>query len=152
MERCGRRSFLKSAAVGATVCAAHPLFSFAEISQSPFRISVINDEISADFDHACYVVSHDFGLSWIELRSMWGKKHRGPERQPRSTNRRRSSPNTICRLPTSPAPLFKTDWPGAPKSPYGPKGDMHDASEVTFKQQDDILERSIAAGQAIQHR
>ena len=34
---------------------------------------MINDEISQDFDHACYVASHDFGMSWIELRSMWGK-------------------------------------------------------------------------------
>jgi sugar phosphate isomerase/epimerase len=39
--------------------------------------------------------------------------------------------------------LFKTDWPGAPKSQYGSKGDMHNAPEVTFRQQDEILERSI---------
>ena len=28
----------------------------------PFRLSVINDEISADFDHACSVAANDFGL------------------------------------------------------------------------------------------
>jgi sugar phosphate isomerase/epimerase len=42
------------------------------------------------------------------------------------------------------SPLFKTDWPGAPKSSYGPKGDMHGASESVFKQQNEILERTIA--------
>jgi L-ribulose-5-phosphate 3-epimerase len=40
---------------------------------SPFKIAVINNEISDDFDHACFVASHDFGMRWIELRSMWGK-------------------------------------------------------------------------------
>ena len=39
----------------------------------PFRLSVINDEISADFDHACSVAANDFGLQWIEIRSMWNK-------------------------------------------------------------------------------
>ncbi len=46
------------------------------------------------------------------------------------------------------SPLFKTDWPGAPRSPYGSKEDMHGAPEVTFKQQDEILERSIALAKA----
>jgi len=39
----------------------------------PFRLSVINDEISQDFDRACSVAAHDFGLEWIELRGMWNK-------------------------------------------------------------------------------
>ena len=39
----------------------------------PFRVAVINDEISQDFDHACFVAAHDFGLQWIELRGMWNK-------------------------------------------------------------------------------
>ena len=39
----------------------------------PFRVAVINDEISQDFDHACFVAAHDFGLQWIELRGMWKK-------------------------------------------------------------------------------
>src|ERR1039457_6484124 len=70
MENLNRRSFLRGAAAA---CAASPLISMAQISRSPFKISVINDEISQDFDHVCYVISHDFGLNWIELRSMWGK-------------------------------------------------------------------------------
>ena len=57
----------------AAACAARPHISVAELPKSPFRISVINDEISQDFDHDCYIASRDFGMSWIELRSMWGK-------------------------------------------------------------------------------
>src|SRR3569833_2421169 len=40
--------------------------------------------------------------------------------------------------------LFKTDWPGAPRSEYGSKGDMHGASETTFKVFYEIFEKSIA--------
>ena len=39
----------------------------------PFRLAVINDEITQDFEKACQIVSGDFGLRWIELRSMWNK-------------------------------------------------------------------------------
>src|ERR1700758_4968190 len=39
----------------------------------PFRLGVINDEITQDFEKACQIVSGDFGLRWIELRSMWEK-------------------------------------------------------------------------------
>lgn len=42
------------------------------------------------------------------------------------------------------SPLFKVNWPGAPPSPYGSKEDLHGANETTFKQQDQVLERSIS--------
>ena len=45
----------------------------ARASTSPFRISVINDEISQDFGHACEVAAREFGMDWIELRGMWKK-------------------------------------------------------------------------------
>ena len=47
----------------AAVCAAGSLTGMARVPKSPFKISVINDEISQDFDHVCYVISHDFGLA-----------------------------------------------------------------------------------------
>ena len=116
MEGYTRRDFLKSAAIGATVCAAHPLFSNAEISKSPFKISVINDEISPDFDHVCYVVSHDFGLSWIELRSMWGKSIMGLNAAEIDESQKILAKYNL-QVTDIASPLFKTDWPGAPKSP-----------------------------------
>ena len=41
--------------------------------KSPFRIAVINDEITQDFGRACEVASKEFGMEWIELRGMWNK-------------------------------------------------------------------------------
>jgi len=144
MKGYTRRSFLKSAAIGAAVCSTRPLFGAAEASKSPFRISVINDEISPDFDHVCYVVSHDFGLDWIELRSMWGKSIVTLSAAEIDESLKILAKYNL-QVTDIASPLFKTDWPGAPKSPQGPKGDMHNAPETTFKEQDEILERSIAA-------
>src|ERR1700747_1045456 len=45
----------------------------ASAGSCPFRLAVINDEITQDFERACQIVSVDFGLRWIELRSMWNK-------------------------------------------------------------------------------
>jgi len=43
------------------------------MSACPFRLAVINDEITQDFEKACSIAAKDFGLSWIELRGMWNK-------------------------------------------------------------------------------
>jgi sugar phosphate isomerase/epimerase len=114
----------------------------AESAKSTFKISVINDEISQDFDHACYVVTHDFGLSWIELRSMWGKNVTDLSAT-QIDEAQKIIAKFNLRVTDIASPLFKTDWPGAPKSPYGSKEDLHGAAEVTFKEQDEILKRSI---------
>jgi sugar phosphate isomerase/epimerase len=124
-------------------CAAGPLLGMDEASKSPFKVSVINDEISQDFDHACSVLAHDFGLSWIELRSMWDKNVTDlSAAQIEEANKILAKYG--LQVTDIASPLFKTDWPGAPKSPYGSKGDLHGAAEVTFKEQDEILERSIS--------
>jgi len=34
---------------------------------SPFRVSVITDEISQDFGHACEVAAQEFGMGWVEI-------------------------------------------------------------------------------------
>jgi L-ribulose-5-phosphate 3-epimerase len=46
---------------------------WGEILKSPFRIAVINDEITQDFGRACEIAARDFGMQWIELRGMWNK-------------------------------------------------------------------------------
>jgi sugar phosphate isomerase/epimerase len=143
MANSSRRSFLQSAGAIAAASAARPLFAASGELKSPFRISVINDEISQDFDHACYVAAHDFGMNWIELRSMWGKNVTELSADQIEEARRILAQRNL-RVADIASPLFKTDWPGAPRSPYGSKGDMHGAAQATFKQQDEILERSIA--------
>ena len=64
-----RREFIAGMGAAGMVAAA-PGVARA-LADCPYRLSVINDEVSQDFDHACYVASHDFGLNWIELRGMW---------------------------------------------------------------------------------
>ena len=143
MNTISRRSFLATAGMTAAACAARPLIAMAAASKSPFSIAVINDEISQDFDHDCYVVAHDFGLSWIELRSMWGKNVTELS-VTQIDEAQKILAKYNLRVTDIASPLFKTDWPGAPISTYSSKADLHGAAETTFKQQDEILERSIA--------
>jgi len=67
-----RREFLKGV-VAVAAAGVSSRFAVSADSASPFRISVINDEITQDFGHACEVAAREFGMSWIELRSMWKK-------------------------------------------------------------------------------
>jgi sugar phosphate isomerase/epimerase len=143
MTGLSRRNFLAGAGITAVALNARPLLSVAEASKSPFRVSVINDEISPDFDHACYVASHDFGMNWIELRSMWGKNVMALNEAEIGESKKILAKYNL-QVTDIASPLFKTDWPGAPKSQYGSKGDMHAAAETTFKQQDEILDKAIA--------
>ena len=41
-------------------------------STCPFRLSIINDELTPDFGRACEIAANDFGLQWIELRKVPG--------------------------------------------------------------------------------
>jgi len=142
MEQPSRRDFLGYAAMAAA-SASLPLRGRSQAPHSRFRIAVINDEISPDFDHVCHVVSHDFGLSWIELRSQWGKNTMDLS-DAQIAEARKILAKYNLQVTDIASPLFKTDWPGAPRSPYGSKGDMHGAVEADFKKQDELLERSIA--------
>jgi sugar phosphate isomerase/epimerase len=142
MPENSRRSFLCRSAAAVTVAASEPWRTFGQ-AKSPFRIAVISDEISADFDHACHVVAQDFGLGWIELRSMWGKSLMDLSPDQISDVQKILAKYNL-RVTDIGSPLFKTDWPGAPRSAFSQKGDMHAATKTPFKQQDEILEKSIA--------
>lgn len=135
-----RRRFLFSAAA---VAAAPSLRAWAARLQSPFRISVINDEITQDFDHACFVAANEFGMSWIEIRSMWGKNVTGLS-EDQIADAKKILAKYNLGVTDIASPLFKTDWPGAPKSIYGKKGDTFSMAGATFKEQNEILEKAIA--------
>jgi hypothetical protein len=67
-----RRDFIASlTAAGAMTQLGKAAQAFA--GSCPFKLSVINDELTPDFGRACEIASKDFGLHWIELRSMWNK-------------------------------------------------------------------------------
>jgi L-ribulose-5-phosphate 3-epimerase len=112
----------------------------------PFRIAVINDEISQDFDLACSIVARDFGLEWIEIRGMWNKNV--SDLNAADIDRaRRILEKYKLRVTDIASPLFKTDWPGAPQSKESPRRDQFHA-DFDFKQQDALLDRCIALAKA----
>src|SRR5260370_24940525 len=113
-----------------------------------FRVAVINDEISQDFGHACEVAATEFGMSWIELRGMWNKNVLKLEAK-EVEEARRILEKYRLRVTDIASPLFKVDWPGAPKSKFSPKRDQFNA-DFTFDQQDEVLERSIELTKAFQ--
>src|SRR5579859_6293766 len=113
---------------------------------SPFRVAVINDEVSQDFGRACEIISHEFGMSWIELRGMW-KKNLLKLDAKEIAEARRILEKYKLRVTDIGSPLFKVDWPGAPKSKFSPKGSQFNA-DFTYEQQPDVLERSIALAKA----
>ena len=134
-----RRQFIGGAvAVGSAMCL--PIESLASACQ--FQIGVISDEISQDFDHACYVIAKQYGLHYVELRELWGKNL-----QQSSDTQIADAQKILAKYGLTvtdiSSPLYKVDWPGAPPSAYGSKADLHGAAEATFKQQDDVLRRSI---------
>jgi sugar phosphate isomerase/epimerase len=139
MNDISRRRFMGAAAM--TAALALPRRSWA--AGSRFKIGVISDEISQDFDHACYVITKEYGLRYVELREMWGKNL-----QAISDAEIAEAQKIIAKygleVTDIGSPLYKVDWPGAPPSPYGSKKDLHGADETTFKQQDEVLLRSIA--------
>jgi sugar phosphate isomerase/epimerase len=141
MQPISRRRFLAAAATTATVCTAQPLFSMVAASQSPFKVAVITDEISQDFDHACSVAANEFGLQWVELRGMWNKSLQDLTEAEIAEAQKILSKYSL-RVTDIASPLFKAHWPGAPKSQYGPKNDAL-SGDAILKHQDEVLIRSV---------
>jgi L-ribulose-5-phosphate 3-epimerase len=113
---------------------------------SQFRVSVISDEITNDFAHACEVVSAEFGLDWIEIRTLWNKNIMALDEN-EIAEARKTLEQFKLRVTDIASPLFKVDWPGAPKSQYSPKSASYN-SDYTFEQQDEVMERSIELARA----
>jgi len=134
-----RREFI--AGLGAATALAAAPHSLRAAGDCPFRLSVINDEISPDFDHACSVAANDFGLHWIEVRSMWGKNVSDLNADEIDRSRKILDKYKL-RVTDIASPLFKVHWPGAPVSKEGPRRDEFHA-KADFDQQDAVLQRCI---------
>src|SRR5436189_6013514 len=149
--RMPRREFLQGlGAAGATAAAALPSIPgcapMDSPMKSPFRIAVINDEIGQDFGHVCEIAAKEFGMEWIELRGMWNKNLLKLDAKEIEEARRILEKNKL-RVTDIASPLFKVDWPGAPKSKYSPKRDQFNA-DFMFEQEEEVLERSIELAKA----
>ncbi len=111
-------------------------------SKCPFRLAVINDEITQDFEKACQIVSGDFGLQWIELRSMWNKNVTELDAKQLDDAKKILAAHKL-RVTDIASPLFKTDWPGAPISPQSERRDQFHAN-FDATAQDKLLDHCIA--------
>jgi L-ribulose-5-phosphate 3-epimerase len=141
-----RRSFVSSlGALGAAGFTSRLGFAMPKAIH-PFRISVITDEVSQDFGHACEIAAREFGMEWVELRGMWNKNIVNLDSHD-VTEAQRILEKYKLRVTDIASPLFKTDWPGAPKSKFSPKTPQFGA-DFSFDQQDEVLGRSIEMAKA----
>jgi sugar phosphate isomerase/epimerase len=120
----------------------------AEPGACPFRLAVINDEITQDFEKACQIVSAEFGLRWIELRSMWNKNVTELDAKQIEDAKKILGEHKL-RVTDIASPLFKTDWPGAPRSPKSENRDQFHA-DFDASAQDKLLERCISLAKAFE--
>src|SRR6195256_4409575 len=100
-----------------------------KLLKSPFRVAVINDEISQDFGRACEVASREFGMPWIELRGMWNKNIVNLDAK-EIVEAQRILAKYELRVTDIASPLFKVDWQGAPRSKFSEHNDFH--ADFTF--------------------
>lgn len=139
-----RRHFMAGlgAAAAATSVSSTAAKALAASSTScPFRLAVINDEITQDFGRACEIASKEFGLQWIELRGMWNKTLAALDSTELAEAKRILAKNKL-RVTDIASPLFKVDWPGAPLPKGRQQRDQFHAA-FDYKQQDHLLDRCI---------
>jgi len=103
-----------------------------------FGLSVITDEITQDFGHALEVASKEFGLGFVELRGLSNKNIVALDEKEVAEARKLLGQHDL-KVADIASPLFKVDWPGAPKSPYSPKGSWYGAN-YSFARQDEVLD------------
>src|SRR5438046_4909015 len=145
--KISRRDFLGQAAVtGISVSASSALGSeIRPALQSPFRVSVINDEISQDFGRACEVAAREFGMRWIELRGMWNKNIVSLDSK-EIAEAQRILKKYELRVTDIASPLFKTAWKDDPRAKEKQPDDFNSA--FTFEQQGEVLDRAIQMAKA----
>jgi L-ribulose-5-phosphate 3-epimerase len=144
-----RREFLAGMTMaGAALAASFPAedrASEAPVLHSPFRVSVINDEISQDFGRSSEVAAREFGMRWIELRGMWRKNIVSLDAQ-EIAEAQRILKKYDLRVTDIASPLFKVAWKDDPRAKERQAEDFH--ASFTFAQQDEVLERSLELAKA----
>jgi L-ribulose-5-phosphate 3-epimerase len=113
---------------------------------STFNVSVLSDEISQDLGRALEVASREFGLGYVDLREV-NKKNIMSWDAKEVADARSLLEKYRVRVACIASPVFKVDWPGAPRSKFSPAGAEFGAS-FTFQQQDELLERSFELARA----
>ncbi len=148
-DKASRRNFLQGAAGVAALMGINPRALFASgtgATRAPFHISCIADEVSQDFDHACYVIKNDFKLDFIEIREIGNKSPIALDAKT-IADAQKSLAKYKLKVTDVGSPLFKVDFKGAPASKFSPKRDSFGAS-YGFDDQNEVLEKSIALAKA----
>jgi L-ribulose-5-phosphate 3-epimerase len=133
-----RRTLL--AGLGAAAVARSPWLRAA--GSSAFHLSILTDEISQDFGHACEVAARDFGMGLVDLREANGKNLMNWDAA-QVADVAKVLDRFKLRVACLATPIFKVDWPDAPKSSFSPTRDEFGAA-FTYGQQDELLERAFA--------
>jgi L-ribulose-5-phosphate 3-epimerase len=132
-----------AAALGALAAPGAAKFARPEAKlDCVFQLSVITDEISQDLGHAAEVAAREFGVGFVELRGLWNKNIVNLDAKEVAEAKSVLAKHGL-KVTDIASPLFKVDWPAAPKSKYSPKGAAYGAS-FSFEQQDEVLERAAA--------
>src|SRR5207245_1109208 len=79
------------------------------------------------------IASLDFGLDWVELRGMWNKNLMRLDAK-EIEEARRLLERYRLRVSDLASPLFKVDWPGAPRSKFSPQRRDLFGADFTFEQ------------------
>lgn len=105
-----------------------------------FKLGVITDEITQDFEHAL-LWAKGFGLNWVELRFLWGKyvMDLPPDEVKRAKD---LLAKHNLKVSVIDSPYFKTLLPGTESKFAEGKPDPLQSGD--FSQQNAILERAIA--------
>jgi sugar phosphate isomerase/epimerase len=140
-----RREFLVTVG-GAALAAALPAPLRRRLGPPLFPISVLTDEISQDLGHACEIAAREFGIGYVELRAAHGKNIMSWD-SGEVAAAQRILKRFDLRVSELASPIFKVDWPGAPRSPESPSGPQY-AADFTYAQQDELLERAIDLARA----
>lgn len=111
------------------------------LSKLPFSLGVFSDEISQDFDTACRIAAEDLKVPFVELRGLWDKNITELDPQ-RLREALRILKKYRLRVSAIAGPLFKSDWPGAPRSPHSPNKSQ-EAGDITLQSQHRVLKREI---------
>ena len=135
--RVGRREFIGAGAGAALTCGMGLPAWGANLSQ--FKLGVITDEITQDFEQAL-IWAKGFGLSWVELRLVWGKYVTDL-----SVDDVKRAKDLLAkyglRVSVIDSPYFKTALPGT-NSKF--EEGKRDPLQSDFSRQQEVLERAIA--------
>ena len=139
-----RRAFLKDmGAVCGGGLAVGGLSRLAISASSPadrFRLGVISDELSQDFEEALRIVK-GYGLRWVEIRTVWKtyNTETSPEQMQRLKSLLQQYDFTLSVLDTA---LYKCDLPGT-KNVVGEK------DAYPYSDQMDLLKRAMDRAHAL---